>query len=102
MACSSAMIHSSKNTYFQMQMISSMSRMYYSLYTNTMRKNLNMYLIVQLRLLMHASLFCFGFFFNTLLYFSYIVPQLFAVQPSLMNPALGLLYCILGGDIFLV
>lgn len=62
MACSSAMIHSSKNTYFQMQMISSMSRMYYSLYINTMRKNLNMYLIVQLRLLMHASLFWFGFF----------------------------------------
>lgn len=72
------MIHSRKNTYFQMQMVSSTSRMYYSLCNNTTRKILNMYLIVQLRLLMHVC----SFFFLILCYIFLIILSSNSFQSS--------------------
>jgi len=81
------MIHGSKNIYFQNPMFSSTSRMYYGLYNNIRGKIPSVYLIVQFRLLSMDVLFLF--FCNTVLYFPYIIPKLFPVQPSLMNVALG-------------
>lgn len=81
LACSSAMIHGTKNVYFQKQMFSSTSWMcYYNNYIITSQeKNLNMCLIVQLRLL---SMHSFLNFLNRVRYFFLYYPQLLTEMPN--------------------
>lgn len=100
LACSSAMIHGSKNVYFQKQMFSSTSWMYY--YKNYTieftRKNLSVFNF-SIEITQHA--FLLRIFFNRVRYFfPCIIPN--SLQSSLMNLALGLLCCGLRGDVFLV
>lgn len=103
LACSSAVIHGSKNIYFQKQMFPSTSWMCYRLYNNFTRQTFNMCFNCSIEVTQHARFFILYFIFLILFYiFSYIIIKLFPIQRSLMTLALGFLYCSLWGDIFLV
>lgn len=103
LACSSAMIHGSKNVYFQEQMFSSTSWMcYYKNYIIKLQEKKSQYVFnCSIEITQHAFLLRIYFFLIEYgIFFPSIIPN--SLQSSLMNLALGLLYCGLWGDIFLV